>query len=251
MSKYSFLLFICLISCQRTPKVTLTIAAAANVQYALSELVQQFEQQTKIKCNIISSSSGKLTAQINEGAAYDIFFSADMKYPEFIFSEGLADQKPTVYALGSLVLWSTKEGIEPSLSLLGSDQIKHIALANPMTAPYGKAAEQILQSLINYEELKGKLVYGESIAQVNQFVNSGAAEIGITAKSVVLSPQLKNIGKWISIDDNLYDSIEQGMISLKNSTASDELKLQFFDFMGSEKAKAILSDYGYKLPKSE
>src|SRR5215471_8585656 len=162
----------------------LTVAAAANVQFVMYELTKDFESSTGIKTDIILNSSGKLNAQIKEGAPYDVFVSADMKYPEELYKTGFAISSPNVYANGLLVLWTTQPNITPGadLKILTSDAVKKIAVANPQTAPYGEASVEAMNYFKVYDQVKDKLVYGESISQTNQYISSGAADIGFTAK---------------------------------------------------------------------
>ncbi|MCF6360815.1 MAG: molybdate ABC transporter substrate-binding protein [Cyclobacteriaceae bacterium] len=245
--KHGFLYFLLVItpfSCQEKPNNTLRIATAANAQYAIREIALAFTQQTEINVDIIQGSSGKLLAQIKEGAPYDVFVSADMKYPNKLYTLGLTDQKPAVYGYGKLVLF-TSQALEPTLNLLTKSRITHIALPNPKTAPYGLAAKEVLEYYNMHEDLKKKLVYGENISQTTQFINSGAAEIGFTALSIVMSPQLKNVGHWLELDSTTYSPIAQGVVIIKRSKKSNENAQQFYLFLFSNKAKNILKKYGY------
>lgn len=225
----------------------ITIATAANMQFAMEKLTNEFTKQTGIKCELVISSSGKLTAQIKEGAPYDVFIAANMKYPEEIYNSGLAENQPQIYAYGKLVLWSMVEGIEVSLELLQENSIHHIALANPKTAPYGLAATEVLNHHSIYKKVESKLVFGESIAQTNQFITSKSAEIGFTAMSVVLSPEMKDKGKWIEIDKSTYTPIEQGVVVVKHNEHSNKSAIKFYEFLFSEKAKDILTNFGYAI----
>ena len=183
-----------LVASAATPIPKITIAVAANMQFAMRALTHAFEKQNGITCDLIISSSGKLTAQIKAGAPYDLFVSADMKYPEDLYKSGFALEEPKIYAYGKLVLWSMDQEVKPSLAVLKTQAIKHIACANPKTAPYGVAAVEALKHYGLYNQVKSKLVYGESIAQTKQFIISESAELSFTAKSVVLSPDLKGSG---------------------------------------------------------
>ncbi|SDX41531.1 molybdate transport system substrate-binding protein [Lutibacter oricola] len=232
-------------SCTKKKTNTITVATAANMQYAMKELTNTFTQLTSIKCNIIISSSGKLTAQIKEGAPYDIFVSADMKFPNELNKHGFSATTPKIYAYGKLILWSTKNNIQPSFDLLTSEKIKHIAIANPKTAPYGIAAEEILKKEQLFEHVKHKFVYGESVAQTNQFITTNAAEIGFTAKSVIYSSNIKNKGNWIDINQDNYTSISQGVVILKNSPSNQNQVKQFYNFLFSKKGIEILNKFGY------
>ncbi len=239
-------LFLLLFATGCTPSKTskVTIATAANMQFVMKDIAAAFTQKTGIDCDVIISSSGKLTAQIQEGAPYDVFVSADMKYPETLHKNGYTIENPKVYGYGQLVLWSALEDLQPSLELLTHQKIEHIAVANPKTAPYGEAAISVLKQANIYDQLSDKLVYGESISQTNQFIVSGAAQVGFTAKSVVLSPQMEGKGQWIAIDKNLYTPIAQGAVIIKKDSIS-EATLKFYKFLFSPKSKEILENFGY------
>jgi len=199
------------VACTEQTSDSIRIAAAANMQYALVEINKAFTTKFNIKTELIFSSSGKLTAQIIEGAPYDILLSADLKYPNSIYQKGLSRSKPEIYASGQLVLWSMNEDIQ-SLQKIAEPSIKHIAIANPKTAPYGKAAIECFQNAGILKEIEDKLVFGESISQVNQFILSHSADVGITAKSAVLSNQLQGKGNWIDINNNQYHVIDQAAL---------------------------------------
>ncbi|WP_312078521.1 molybdate ABC transporter substrate-binding protein [Chryseobacterium sp.] len=249
MKKHIYLfIFCCLIalSCKEKQPEKLHIAVAANMQFAMKDLTKKFTEQSGIECETVISSSGKLTAQIKQNAPYDVFVAADMKYPTELFNAGFTTAKPKVYAHGKLVLWTMNNGVQPSVEVLKTEQIKHISIANPKLAPYGKATVEVLEHFGMYEDVKDKLVYGESISQANQFIISNAAQIGFTAKSVVLSPELKGKGKWIDLDENLYSPIAQGMVILKRDGAENKNAQQFYDFLFSVDAKKILQQYGYQ-----
>ncbi len=221
------------------------VATSANMQFAITEIVDLFESETGIAVETIISSSGKLSAQIQEGAPFDILVSADMKYPMDLFEKGFTTTKPAVYAYGKLVLWTTKASITPSLKILTEERIKHIAMANPKTAPYGAASLQVLKKNKLVDVLSSKLVYGESISQVNQFVSTQAADLGFTTKAVVLSENLKNKNNWVEIDTSDYAPIEQGIVVVKRSGQRRKEAQLFKDFLLSKKATAILNKYGY------
>lgn len=210
-------------------------------------LTQAFTEQTGIACQTSISSSGKLTAQIQQGAPFDVFISADMKYPKEIERSGLAANSPKVYARGKLVLWSMKKGYTPSLAGLRESAVRHIALANPKVAPYGMAAEEILQSQGLLPALQQKLVFGESIAQTNQFITTQSAEVGFTAMSVVLSPKLKDKGQWMALPTDLHTPIEQGVVVIKQKDGVKPAAMEFYEFLSSATAKAILQQFGYEL----
>ncbi len=244
MKKTIFILLIFLITaCQQKSERKLTIAVAANMQFAMKELSRTFTDQTGIACDLIISSSGKLTAQIKEGAPFDVFVSADMKYPKELFDTGFTIKTPKIYGYGKLVMWSMIDTIDPSLETLKSSKIHHIAIANPKMAPYGLATIEILKRHNLYEDIKDKLVYGESVLQTNQFIISKSAEIGFTSKSVVLSPEMSNKGNWIDLKDTDYSAIAQGVVTLNQKNQEDAEK--FYNFLSSADARKILENFGY------
>jgi molybdate transport system substrate-binding protein len=231
---------------QDTKKIT--VAVAANMQYPMNKLKEKFEQQSGIKVEVILSSSGKLTQQIQEGAPYDVFISADTTYPQTLYKNKFATAPPKVYAKGVLVLWTTTPGIEPTkdLKVLLTNNVKKIAIANPKTAPYGVAAETILKYYNIYDKVKDKLVFGESITQTNQFIASQSADIGFTAKSVVLSDEMKGKGRWIDLDINTYTPIEQAAVILKHGAETNkDASEKFYNYLYSKTAKEILQSFGY------
>ncbi len=234
-------------SCEQKDKTKLTIATAANMQFAMHELTKEFTKETGVVCESITSSSGKLTAQIKEGAPYDVFVSADMKFPNKLFQTGFTTQKPKIYAYGKLVIWTMNSQLKPDFESFKIKHIKHIAMPNPKTAPYGTAAEEVLKKKNLYDKIQTKLVFGESVAQTNQFIVSYAAEIGFTAKSVVLAKNMKDKGNWKEVDENLYTPIAQGVVVLKNRNIHKNEALQFQYFLFSVKGKEILNKFGYSV----
>lgn len=241
------LAFIFAFGCAGKRSEKLTIATAANMRFAMTSLVEVFTAETGIACEIVVASSGKLTAQIMQGAPYDVFVSADMKYPEALYEQELTVAWPEVYAYGKLVLWCASGDVEPSLAILIDDSVQRIAVANPKTAPYGKAAMEVMKHGRLYEQIKDKLVYGESISQTSQFIISGAATIGFTAKSVVLSPDVIGKGHWQEIDSSFYSPIEQGIVILNQNPEMMDEAQQFKQFLFSQSGQDILMQYGYEV----
>ena len=215
-------------------------------KFAMDTLADLFERETGIPTNIITGSSGKLTAQILQGAPFDVFLSADMKYPEQIYRSGKALKAPEVYAYGSLILWTLKDDIQPDIDILTSDKITRIAIANPKTAPYGVASIEFLKRMSIYEMVKDKLIFGESISQVNQFITSRSADIGFSAESVVLSSTLPDKGLWIRLDNTKYTPLKQGIVIINRENGKSVEAENFFLFLLSPRAKNILSEFGYK-----
>ena len=235
-------------SCRKEKNEVIRIATASNMQFAIQEICNSFTEQTGIECEIILGSSGKHTAQILQGAPFDIFLSADMKYPQKIFEESLAEKSPKVYALGQLIL-VTASAEKPYLSILTVDSIQNIAIANPKIAPYGKATLEFLQNSGMYDTIQSKLVYGENVSQVNQFVLSGVASVGITSQSVVYSGTAINNLQYITIPKQLYRPIKQGALLLKRNNEHQDESTQFYHFLFSVQSQKILKDFGYLIPE--
>jgi molybdate transport system substrate-binding protein len=232
----------------KQPPQKITVAVAANMQYAMTALKEKFEKESGITVEVIMGSSGKLTQQIEEGAPFDVFVSADTKYPAELYAKQFTADSPKVYAKGLLVLWTARNDIKPSsnLQLLLDDRIKKIALANPKTAPYGVAAEEVLKHYGLYDKVQTKLVYGESISQTNQFILTQSADIGFTAKSVVLADEMKGKGVWAEVDSKAYSSISQAAVLLKHGEENNKAAAeQFYSFLYSNSAKEIYKKFGY------
>ena len=226
----------------------INIAVAANVSYAIDELKKEFVKNHKdIVVRVTLGSSGKLTAQIKNGAPYGLFMSANMSYPKALYGDKIAITKPVVYAQGALAYLSVKDvNFTKGVDLLRDKSIKRIAVANPKTAPYGIATREALKNAHIYNDIKSKFVYGESISQtVTYAVN--AADIGIIAKSSLYSSKMRRFKEninWFSVDESLFKPISQGIVLLKYSKNRAEYRA-FYDFILSEKAKSIFKKYGY------
>lgn len=243
-----FLISIMLISCKED-KETITIAAAADLQYALDDIKVAFiKKNPNAKVEIIYGSSGNLYQQIVNKAPFDVFFSADILYPNKLDSAGLAATKPKLYAIGFLVLWTTQLDTLEGFDLLISTKVSKIAIANPKHAPYGKRAVEFLKYYNYYDKVKDKFVEGENISQTAQFVLTGNAEIGIIALSLALSPAMQKEGKFILIDEKSHSPLEQAYIIVKGSETKSGVQ-QFYDFVGTAEAREIFTKYGFRLPK--
>ena len=244
--KYIFLLIFITVSSINAQSIK--IAVAANVSYAIDDLIKEFNKThpyTDVKVTL--GSSGKLTAQIKHGAPYHLFMSANMKYPQALYKTKIAISKPVVYAKGSLAILSNKkQDFTKGIELLKEKKIKRIAVANPKTAPYGKAAFEALKNAKILKDIKKKLIYGESISQTVSYTIT-ATDIGIIAKSSLYSSKMTRFKKdinWIEIDSKLYTPINQGIVMLKDSKETRA----FYDFILSKKAKQIFIKYGYLVP---
>ena len=229
---------------------TITIAVAANVSYAIKPLIKAFNTSNpETKVNVILGSSGKLFAQITHGAPYTLFMSANMKYPNTLYKNGMTITKPVIYGQGALAMLSQKErNYSAKIEVLTRPDIKKIAIANPRTAPYGVAAAEALKNAKLYKKLEKKFVYAESISQTVTYATT-AADIGIVALSSLYAPQMlqyKENTHWAEVEESLYTPIDQGMVILKKAKDNVEVKA-FYDFMLSKRAKEILTSFGYKV----
>jgi len=229
---------------------TINIAVAANASYVVEELKKEFaksHRETRIR--VILGGSGKLAAQIQNGAPYGLFMSANMAYPEILYQQKLATTKPRIYAQGALAYFSQKErDFSKGMALLQENSIRKIAIGNPKTAPYGEAAVEAMKKAHVYTSVKKKLVYGESISQTLSYAVT-AADIGIVATSSLSSPSLKGFEEhkhWECVDVALYAPIDQGVVLLKRGQDNPEY-LEFYKFILSEQAKAIFKNYGYNV----
>ena len=229
----------------------ITVAAASDLTDAMNEIAADFEKATGCAVRVSFGSSGNFLSQIENGAPFDVFFSADAAYPRKLESEGLAAPGSTyLYAVGKIVLWVRSDSglnVGKGLAVLGDPGVKKISIANPQHAPYGRAAEEALRKAGVYDAIKGRLVLGENISQAAQFVESGNAQAGIVALSLALSPEMKDKGRYFLIPANLYAPIEQGVIVLRASKNPQGAQA-FLDFIQSPATSALLERYGFVLP---
>lgn len=227
----------------------ITIAAAADLKFAMEEIVATFNKAHPGKTvETIYGSSGKFFTQIQQGAPFDLYFSADIAYPRLLEKDGFAASPTQRYAIGRIVLWSqTRDASKMTLADLADPSIRKIAIANPKHAPYGKRAEEALRAAGLWEKVQDRLVMGENIAQTAQFVQSGNADIGIIALALALNKELAAKGLYAMIDDKLHEPLDQGFIITKRA-AGNALAKQFADYMGSVEARRIMVHYGFVLP---
>lgn len=224
-----------------------TIVAAANLKAALDSVNTVFKAQNPgINPQITYGASGKFYEQISNGAPFDLFFSADMEYPNKLESNKLTASKVKKYAVGKLVIWSKKtDPNKTKINSLLDSGIRKIAIGNPAVAPYGEKAVESLKFYKIYDKVKNKLVFGDNITQAAQFITTGNADIGITALSLVLMPNMKKEGgKYYIIPEKSHSPLEQGCVILKHGK-DNAGALKFYDFISSKKAAAILKYYGY------
>lgn len=227
----------------------LTITAAADLKFCLDLLVQDFRKsRPDADIQVAYGSSGKAFTQLKQGAPFDLYFSADVEYPNKLVEAGLTSGKPRLYALGRVVLWSSNEDASKlDLRDLGDPRFTKIAIANPLHAPYGRRAEEALRHAGIWEKVQPRLVMGENIAQAAQFVQSGSAPVGILALSLVKSPAFAGQG-YSLIPDSLHSPLEQALVVMKRAE-KNTLAAQFVDYLFQPQARRIFERYGFALPK--
>ncbi len=228
---------------------TLRVAVASNFLLPVKELSREFEKTTANRVALISASTGKLYAQIKQGAPFDILLAADSLRPELLEKEGIAvPGSRFTYAVGRLALWSadTKLFLRNDLQVLNQKNFRYLAIANPKTAPYGKAAEQILRKKGYWDQLQTKLVRGENISQTFQFLVTGNADIGFIALSQLKRNQKQLKGYSWTIPSEWHDPIRQQAILLKRAKTNKVAK-EFLNFIKSNRVQKIIESYGYSL----
>jgi molybdate transport system substrate-binding protein len=241
----AIILLSCLLISASVFAQNLKVATAANLQSVIKVLGADFNKRTGIVIEPIVGSSGNLTTQISNGAPFDVFLSADMGFPEKLFTTGFALKKPEVYASGGLIICSTKnlefDGWE---RFLLTPAVKKVAIANPAIAPYGKAAMQALTLKGIASEIKSKLVQGESISQVNTYISTGVVDVGFTTQAFVKDVEGEQTIYWKAIDPKDYSPIQQGMVILKHADGNAAAE-KFYQYILSPEAKKIFKEYGY------
>ena len=230
-----------------------SVAAAANFVYALDALNAAFRQAAPtVTVTTATAASGSLVAQIRNGAPFDVFLSADLDYPRALIKAGEADASSLVtFATGRLVLWTMRPGLalDDLVAAVRNPDVKKLAVANPATAPYGRASRQALEQLGLWAEAQPKLVVGENISQTAQFIETGNADAGFVALSLVLSPKLTNRGRWAEIPPALYASVpldHAGVLTVHG--AANPAARRYLEFLATAPAKKILRDFGYGVP---
>jgi molybdate transport system substrate-binding protein len=236
-------------SAQAQQSKKIRIAAASDLKFALDSIAAVFKKSNAGIVDITYGSSGKFFEQLSNGAPFDIFFSADISYPKQLQEKKLTLSEVYSYGVGQIVIWSKK--IDPEnegMKSLLQSSIKKIAIANPTHAPYGKRAEEALVYYKILDAVKNKLVFGENISQTAQFVTTGAADIGIVALSLALSPNMKKEnGKYFLIPENSHQSLVQGVVIMRHAEGNDLAK-DFLEFVKSETSAAILQHFGFTKP---
>src|SRR5271165_966729 len=230
----------------------ITVAGAADLNYALRDLGARFEKKTGDKVTLSFGSSGNLFSQIESGAPYDLFFSADEQYPQKLAAAGLMDPASLqIYAVGHLVLWvPNSSDLDPQklkMDLLAQPSVQRIASANPQHAPYGRAAMAALVHFGLQDKLASKLVFGENISQAAQFVQSGNAQAGLIALWLAMSPAMKEAGRYWQLPSDSYPELRQtaGIVSASKHKQAAQA---FLDYVTSPEGGAVLEQYGFAVP---
>ena len=241
--------FVCLLWAGACFAQELTIAAASDLQSALPEVIAVFEKETGKTVRVTFGSSGNFFAQIQNGAPFDLFFSADVNYPQRLEAAGLTKKDSLyVYATGKIVVWAPKDSKldleRRGLDALRDPAVKRIAIANPAHGPYGRAARAALEKAGVWEAVKDKIVMGENISQAMQFVESGNAQIGIIALSLALSPRMAPKGHYWVVPQELYPTLEQAAVVLK-SAKSSAIAEDFLTYLKGSKGREIMKRFGF------
>lgn len=229
----------------------ITIAAASDLNFAMKELVAEYEKTTGNHVKLSLGSSGNFYSQIQNGAPFDLYFSADIGYPKKLEEAGLTVPGSLYrYAVGRIVLWAgaaSRLDVSKGLDVLREPGIRKIAIANPKHAPYGRAAVAAMESFKVYESVKDKLILGENISQAAQFIESGACEIGVIALSLAVAPAMSGKGVYWEIPVEAYPPLEQGAVILKQSK-NQEAARHFLEFLQGSQGQEIMRRYGFTLP---
>jgi molybdate transport system substrate-binding protein len=230
----------------------LTVAGAADLSAALREIAEDYERKSGVQVKLSFAASGALTQQIQNGAPFDLFFSADMDYPRQLIAGGQAEGSSLYqYAVGKLVLWVPAESpldVEhKGVEVLLDPTVRKIAIANPEHAPYGRAAVAALKHFGMYDRLHDELVLGENIAQAAQFVESGNAQAGFVAMAHAVAPSMKGKGKYWVVPDGAYPALAQGLVVITRSQHKKEAA-EFVDYVKTKEAADVWRKYGFEVP---
>ena len=231
----------------------LTIAAASDLNFVFRELVAEFEKTTGNNVRLSLGSSGNFFSQIQNGAPFDLYFSADIAYPRKLEEAGLTVPGSLYpYAVGRIVVWVGKDShldLSKGLEALREPMLRKIAIANPKHAPYGRAAVAAMEYFKVYDQVKDKLVLGENISQAAQFVESGAADVGIIALSLALAPPMQAAGHYWEIPADAHPPIEQGAVILMGGKNQESAKA-FLSFIQGAEGQTVMKRYGFAVPSA-
>jgi molybdate transport system substrate-binding protein len=230
-----------------------TIAAAANLNFALTEIAEQFARDRGLRVELVFGASGTLTRQIQDGAPFELFLAADEEFPNQLNAAGLTRDAGVVYAVGRLVIFAPKgspltvdERLDGLARLAKAGGVTRFAIANPQVAPYGKAAEAVLRKRGVWDTIRPHLVLGDTIAQAAQFATTGNAVGGLIAYSLVQAPGFADRGTHAVIPDADYPPLRQRMVILKRASPT---AAQFYSYLQGEAARAIFRKHGYAVPQ--
>jgi len=242
-----------LLACNFCCAQEITVAAASDLQFAFQDVAARFQKETGHGVSLTFGSSGNFFAQIQNGAPFDVFFSADVDYPTKLEAAGLTEPGTLYrYATGRIVLWTRRESqldLDQGLRALLSPTVKKVAIANPEHAPYGRAAVAALQHEGIYGELASKLVLGENVSQTASFVAAGSADAGIVALSLALAPAMREKGKYVEVPVDEYPGLEQAAVILKSSKQKDVAR-QFLAYLRTPAVLELLKSYGFSVANS-
>jgi molybdate transport system substrate-binding protein len=226
----------------------ITVAAAADLQFAMQDVAARFQKETGKTVKLIYGSSGNFFQQIQNGAPFDMFFSANLDYPKKLEAAGLTEPGSYYqYAKGKIVIWvpnDSKLDLTSGIKAFLDPSVKKIAVANPQHAPYGQAAVAAMQGQNVYEKVKDKFVLGENISQTASFVVSGAADVGIVALSLALSPNMKDKGRYVEVPTDEYPPLDQACVVL-GSSKNKETAREFLAFVKTAAIADVLRSYGF------
>jgi molybdate transport system substrate-binding protein len=232
---------------------SVAIAAASDLAFCLEALHAEFARaEPRVALKVSTGSSGNFHAQIRHGAPFDVFLSADMHYPRELIAARAADARSlALYAIGRIVLWTTRDDLDPAdlTALIRHPDVKNFAIANPEHAPYGRAAREALENSGIWNEARSKLVFGENIVQTAQFVQTGNADAGIIALSLMLAPRLQGVGRWREIPASLHAPLEQAVV-LTTRGAANPAAARYVAFLRTPEARAVFERYGFLLPSA-
>src|SRR6266566_8840553 len=252
-SKFLTLVLVWIMALAVPASAQIIVAAAADLNAALSEIAANYEKAGGSQVRLSFGSSGNLYNQIQNGAPFDVFFSADLDYPQKLIKAGFAEKSSLYrYAVGQLVLWvpasSSLDAEHGGMSILLDPSVKKISLANPEHAPYGRAAVAALRHFGLYEKGSDRFVFGENVSQAAQFVESGNAQAGFVALSHAMAPGMRDIGRYLIIPSDAYPALQQAVVILSHSSKKAEAAA-FLQYLKKPEATAVLRHYGFSVPK--
>ncbi|WP_211262242.1 molybdate ABC transporter substrate-binding protein [Nitriliruptor alkaliphilus] len=233
----------------------LLVAAASDLRPAFEELGERFTAETGVPVGFDFGSSGQLAQRLIEGAAFDLYASANVAFVDQVLAEGVGDAATRrTYAFGRLVIWAPQErwaGWERLEDLAEDEGVVTLAIANPEHAPYGAAAQEALRATGTLEAVRGRLVYGENISDTQRLVETGNADVGILALSLAVAADERGVGRWVLVDEDLHDPLQQELVVTANDQDRAALARGFVDLVDGEEGRAVMRRFGFLLPGDE